>query len=477
MSTFSRMQRIAVVFWLCAVLFHTTPAFAQPAPAPRVIVVGAGIAGLAAAQQLKSYGFDVTVLEARDRVGGRMWSSSNATGTTLDFGANWIHGYQPEFEALVANMSFVQQNTDFTAMRFYSSRNRSTDITETMRNELMGIVGAAASDTAASYPDVTVQSMIDRLWWSGAFQGYSRELVDFFTTAAFDTEYAASASNIPARAFLQFGGPAPEDTPASEPPPEPAEKHNTALPQGFNQVTDRLKMGLDIELNAVVNNIEYPADQSLVTVTTVSGAQYVANHVIVTVPIGVLKAGSITFAPPLPAEKIGAIQRIGSGVLNKVFLEFRPEDQFWPSGPDAPDVIGTGTAYRGAFSVWINMQKITGKPILMAWTSGEASRFIERWDNETTKNAALQRLRDTFPQRVPEPINVTVTRWSQDPFARGSYSTFDVNTQLGDRSLLGQPVDNKVLFAGEATMDLAFAQVTGAYASGIREAERVKALY
>jgi monoamine oxidase len=471
--------RVLCTLWLCAVLCYAPPAFALPEPPPRVIVVGAGIAGLAAAQQLKTHGFDVTVLEARDRVGGRMWSTPNGTGTTLDLGANWIHGPQPEFEAFVAGMNLVQQNTDFTAMRFYSAYGRSTPITESIYIDLSGRLGDALSQAMSSYPEWTVQTMLDNMWAADAFSGYSRELVDFFTTAGFDTEFAATASKIPVMAYAEYPA-SDESAPPPEAPAEPAEppqKRNTAFPQGFNQVTDRLKESLAIELNAVVERIAYPADQSSVTVTTTRGAQYVAEHVIVTVPIGVLKAGTIAFEPALPPEKLAAIERMGSGLLNKVFLEFRPEDQFWPSGPDAPEVIGTSSPYRGAFSVWINMQRITGKPILMAWTSGDAARVIEHWDDETTEKAALLRLRDTFLRRVPDPIAVTVTRWNQDPFAQGSYSTFGVTTQLGDRALLAAPVANKVLFAGEATMEIIFAQVTGAFASGIREADRLNGLY
>jgi monoamine oxidase len=457
-------------------------ALASPKPAPRVIVVGAGIAGLAAAQRLEANGFEVTVLEARDRIGGRMWSGTSATGTTLDFGANWIHGYQPEFEQLAASMNLTQVNTDFTAMRYYSAYNRATDITEDIYNDLSGRLGEALAQGAQSSPDTSVQALLDGLQSSGGFQGYPRGLVDFFTTAGFDTEFAASASKIPLRAFTPFettpADPPPEPGPEPEAPAEPAQAHNTAFPLGFNQMTDRLAEGLDIELNAVVERIEYPAEKNVVTVTTTRGARHVAEHVIVTVPIGVLKAGSIAFAPALPPEKQAAIERVGSGLLNKVFLEFREEDQFWPSGPDAPEVLGTSSAYRGAFSVWINMQKITGKPILTAWTSGDAARAIERFSDEATKRAAVARLRDTFPVAVPAPIDVTVTRWSQDPFAQGSYSTFGLETQLGDRTLLSEPVaDNRVLFAGEATVELGYAQVTGAFASGIREADRLRGLH
>jgi monoamine oxidase len=468
---------VVSVLWTCASLSIPERAFALPVPPPRVIVVGAGMAGLAAAQRLKAAGFEVKVLEARNRVGGRMHTDTNATGTTLDLGASWIHGHQPQFEALVTGMNLVQKNTDFTEMRFYNSSNQWMDVTEGMWNDLKFRLADAFSWNALWYPDRTVQTVLDIMWATGNFPGYTREFVDNFTTAAFDTEFAATASKIPSRAFWELV-PNLDDEQAWESFLGSSQTDNTAFPQGFNQVTDRLKVGLDIQLNAEVTRIDYPANQSLVTVTTKSGAQHSANHVIVTVPIGVLKAGTITFNPPLSSQKLGAIQRMGSGLLNKVFLEFRPQDQFWPSGPGEPDVIGTSSPQRGAFSVWIDMMEITGKPILMAYTSGDSARTIEGWDDDRTKNEALLRLRDTFPGNVASPINIKITRWNQDPFARGSYSSFAQSTQLGDRALLREPVaNNKLLFAGEATVDSAFSQVPGAYASGIREADRVSRAY
>lgn len=475
-----RVARIGVVgsvLWTCAALCVPERAFAWPAQARSVIVVGAGMAGLAAARRLQEAGFEVTVLEARDRVGGRMHTDTNATGTTLDLGASWIHGHHPEFEALVAGMNLAQKNTDYASIRFYDSSNRSMDVTEGMWNDLKLRLADAFSWNALLHPDWTVQTVLDIMWATGNFPGYTREFVDNFTTAVFDTEFAATASKIPSRVFWELI-PNLDDAQAWESFFASSESDNTAFPQGYNQVTDRLKEGLDIQLNAEVTRIDYPANQSLVTVTTRSGAQHVANHAIVTVPIGVLQAGTIAFVPALPSRKQGAIQRMGSGLLNKVFLEFRTEEQFWPSGPGEPDVIGTSSPDRGAFSIWVDMKEITGKPILMAYTSGDTARTIEAWDDDKTKNEALLRLQDTFPGNVPAPINVKVTRWNQDPFARGSYSTFGQSTQLGDRALLREPVaNNKLLFAGEATVDSAFAQVPGAYASGIREADRLSQAY
>ncbi|HKP59327.1 MAG TPA: NAD(P)/FAD-dependent oxidoreductase [Polyangiales bacterium] len=461
--------------WACAVLSLPQRAFALPSPPPRVIVVGAGMAGLAAATRLKAAGFEVKILEARDRVGGRMFTSTNAQGTTIDLGASWIHGDQAEFETLVAGMNLTTRNTDFKAMRFHNMANQAMDVTASMWNDLKFRLADAMSWNATFFPDRTIQSVLDIMWTTGNFPGYTREFVDNFTTAAFDTEFAATASKTPVKMFWELI-PNLDDDQAWDAFLGSSESDNTAFPLGFNQVSDRLKAGLDIRLNSEVTRIDYPANQSLVTVTIKGGTQFTANHVIVTVPIGVLKAGTITFAPALPSQKTGAIQRLGSGLLNKIYLEFGT--QFWQSGPTAPDVLGMSSPTRGAFSIWIDMKEITGKPVLMTYTSGDAARTIEGFDDTKTKNEAMLRLRDTFPGTVPDPVSVTVTRWNQDPFARGSYSTFQQATLLGDRALLRAPVaNNKVLFAGEATLDTGFAQVPGAYRSGLREADRLRQAY
>ena len=86
---------------------------------------------------------------------------------------------------------------------------------------------------------------------------------------------------------------------------------------------------------------------------------------------------------------------------------------------------------------------------------------------------AMERLRGFYGDGIPDPIDYKITRWHSNPFSLGSYSYFALATELGDRAILAEPVGNKVLFAGEATIDRAFAQVPGAYLTGLREADRI----
>jgi polyamine oxidase len=443
-----------------------------PTPAPKVIVVGAGIAGLSAAQRLKGAGFEVVVLEARDRVGGRVNTSTNPSGTTIDLGAAWIHGNWAEFETLVAGMGLPTANTDFKSMtHFRALPSTPTIVTSTIFDDMKAKLIDCIGWNAFLNPRWSMQHTIDIHYFTGGFGRYSQDFVNSFTTAAIDTEFANTASKIPVEAALEEV-PWPSDKTAWDVFFSSSESDNTAFPTGFGQVAEQLAAGLDIRLGDPITAINYSG--SSVTVTT-SATTHTADHVILTVPIGVLKANAITFTPTLPTVKANAIARLGSGLLNKVFLEFPTGTQFWPSNQA---VLCTSSTTRGAFSTFINLQHITGKPILMGWLVGDAASAREGWTDAQIQGEAMTRLRSTVSATAPDPISVVVTRWGQDPYARGSYSTFTTTTLLGDRALLRSPLaGNKLLFAGEATMDSGFAQVPGAYTSGKREAERLIGAY
>lgn len=447
-----------------------------PTPAPRVVVIGAGIAGLAAAQRLQTAGFAVTVLEARDRVGGRMNTGAMPSGTPIDLGAAWIHGQWDEFETLVAGMNLATVNTDFARMTYFRTLpNAPMPVTSAILNDMALKLIDCVGWNAWLHPRWPMQTVFDVHYYTGGFAPYSKGFVDNFTTTVIDTEYAATASKIPVQSALEYV-PNPGDQAAWKVFLKSSETDNTAFVNGYSQVAANLAAGLEIHLNSPVSNIEYPAG-GLVKVTTAppAGVEFTADHVIVTLPIGVLKANAIAFSPALPAAKNGAIARLGSGLLNKVFLEFPTGTQFWPSDQD---VICTSSTTRGAFSSFINLQHITGKPILQGWLVGDAAVEREVWTDAQIVAEAMTRLRATVSASAPDPIGYKITRWGQDPYARGSYSTFNMNTQLGDRALLREPVaGNRLLFAGETTMDTGFDQVPGAYTSGKREADRLIQAY
>ena len=428
---------------------------------PTVAVVGAGAAGLASARRLADAGFRVVVLEARDRIGGRTWSYDFGGGTTIDLGASWIHGTQPEFEQLVTELELETVNTNFTNMLVHDTSGGTRQIDGDTVADLQARFGVNILGAALNEAKLPIQSLIDRMWQNNLLVGYSREFIQYITTTFFETDFAASAETIPAQAFIELLPPPGQPTY----PGDELGAKNTAFPHGYNQITDHLARGLDIRLNTIVKRIDYSGES--VQIFT-NHRRYEADTVIVTVPIGVLKAGKIEFSPPLPERKQGAIDRLGSGVLNKLYLKF--PYIFWEH---EPDVLGFSRPEKGGFAVWHNMQRITGQPILMAFSSGQSAIDIEELRDPEIIALAMERLRGFYGDEIPEPIDYKITRWHSDPFSLGSYSYFALATELGDRAILAEPVGDKVLFAGEATINYGFAQVPGAYMTGLREADRI----
>ncbi|KAK6003840.1 hypothetical protein QM012_008690 [Aureobasidium pullulans] len=255
---------------------------------------------------------------------------------------------------------------------------------------------------------------------------------------------------------------------------------------GYIQVPRGLMMlpyPLDVRFGSVVEKITYNVNgddaDSSATVTCSNGDVFEADQVILTSPLGVLKAETITFEPALPDWKKGAIERMGFGLLNKVVMVF--PHAFWDSQYDMfgflndaenkdslnPDDYATR---RGRFYMMWNCEKNSGRPVLSALMSGRAAHEVEITDNDTLLEEALEKLRRTFgAENVPTPVEVIVTRWKKDPFARGTYSFVGPATSPLDYDIMAAPVGN-LHFAGEATCGTHPATVHGAYLSGLRAA-------
>lgn len=413
-----------------------------------VIVIGAGVAGLAAAKRLEEAGHTAIVLEATGRVGGRVFTDIDG----FDLGAQWIHGNHPEFEAYVASLNLPTVNTDFTKMNLDGAPLAAADFDDAVNK----LVGAVAWDMTWR-PNIALFSTISQAFAQGWFAPHPWSRILLMSIAGLDVELANDAHNIPARAAFDIAPWAwDKDAWAS------SSTDNTAIVGGYRRVVEALVNGLDIRLNTPVTVVT----RTSTGVSVVTPQQtYNANWCICTVPLGVLKAGTITFSPALPTTKTGAISRMGVGLLNKVILEF-PEGTQLP----AADVLGSsaGMSPRGMCSIWVNVSNIYGgRPTLVGWMTGPDAAARELMPDSAIVAEALTR----FPN-LPLPHYTRVTRWGQEPYARGSYSTFNMNSQLGDRGKLREPT-GRLLWAGEHTLDTGFAQVPGAWESGIREAERI----
>ncbi|MET9883330.1 NAD(P)/FAD-dependent oxidoreductase [Streptomyces sp. NPDC006430] len=212
-------------------------------------------------------------------------------------------------------------------------------------------------------------------------------------------------------------------------------------------------------------------DSAGVSVTTDKGV-FSADHVVVTLPLGVLQSGAVTFGPGLPAAKRTAIGRLGMGVLNKCYLRF--PRAFWPN----TDWLGyiPPTARYGQWAQWaqwVNVTRTNGKPVLLGFNAGGFGRCIEGWSDGQVVDSAMGTLRTLFGGTVPAPADYQITRWASDPYALGSYSYNGIDSKPAMRDQLAAAVGGRVHFAGEATSRASFATTHGAYQSGIRAAKEI----
>ncbi|WP_310719021.1 flavin monoamine oxidase family protein [Streptomyces lydicus] len=419
----------------------------------RVIVVGAGISGLAAARHLADQGQDVVILEARNRIGGRISTSEKWAGVPLDLGASWIHGIDSNpIAALAAKAKARTVVTDPD-----SSTDYLTDGTEVEGAQAKAIAGwqRKTEDAVAAYQDdadkdASVRSVVERaLHWS-SLSDTDKALVAFGLND-YEHEYSGSVGQLSALYF---------DSGAD------IKGKDVLFPGGYRQITDLLAAGLSIRTGQVVKHIDW--DSSGVTVGTDKDTFH-ADHVVVTLPLGVLQSGAVTFGPGLPAAKRTAIDKLGMGVLNKCYLRF--PKVFWPDTDWMTYVPGVDK--YGQWEQWINITRPTGHPVLLGFNAADFGRTIEGWSDTRIIDSAMGTLRTLFGGEIPAPVGHQITRWASDPYARGSYSYNKIGSTPVMRDHLAAGVDDRVHFAGEATHRDSYQTVHGAYLSGIRAAKEV----
>jgi monoamine oxidase len=403
-----------------------------------VVIVGAGFSGLAAARRLADAGVRVTVLEARDRIGGRT-QTDTSLGVPIDIGASWIHGTENNpLTKLAQDVGAKTVPTDFEDFILVENHQK--------------VDPQAAAASAADWRRIiekldelsddarSGESVADGLV---GVANLDDPLVAWNVTSRIAGEYAADPDQMSLRwlgSEEQFKGP------------------DVILPGGYTQLSQHLAKGLDIRPRTEVTRISHGGEQ--VRLDTSQGT-VTADRVIVTVPLGVLKAGAIAFDPPLPEAKRHAIEKLGFGLLNKVVVAF--DKPFWPESTPMIGLVGNNQPVTDL----VNGLVFAGKPLLVGLRGGQAA-----WSRESLSDQeAVAELITAID--APTPTGSIVTRWGTDQYARGSYSFIAVGSSPDDMHALGEPVGGRLLFAGEATNPEWFGTVHGAYLSGQREADRI----
>ncbi|WP_298818231.1 flavin monoamine oxidase family protein [Chloroflexus sp.] len=399
----------------------------------QVIVIGAGIAGLAAAHALNAAGYPVRVLEARSRIGGRIWTDLRYG--PVEFGAEFIHGHRAATWELV-------RRADLPVSRWGRDRRFAIGGQILTPDHPISAAVLTLYQQVCEYrgPEVTVATLLDRLAPSSA----ARMLVGRWLANL----EGADLSRLSAVAL------------ARERRLSTTGQDNFHIDSGYLQLLTPLSAGLVIETCSVVTHIRW--DERQAEVTLADSRRLRARHLVITVPVSLLQAGQPLFDPPLPAAKQAALAAIPMGNVTKLALWFNR--QFWPDFT----VLSTD----GTIATWwpVTSARV---PTLMGYMGGQQALTVAGLGEAEAIAVALRELSALFGiDATAYYCDGQLIDWSRDPWSRGAY-TYSAAETLAARVALAEPV-GPLHFAGEATVTGAeIATVHGAFESGRRAAREI----
>ncbi len=416
------------------------------------IVIGAGISGLQAATVLKNGNVDVKILEARPRIGGRIVTAT-MDGAYADLGASWLHNTPANPLAFLANNLGIPLIPTPVTPTDYAIFNNGTKVSQTDINTLFFYS-----------PDLTT-SLVNRQYVSC---GSLENAINCFVLNTIPSPlipYAMYSYNFDLAAWFAANTNGISATVA----PSYLPLHHDALPSiGYTNFIDEIfdVNSLDIRLNSVVDKIDYTKDY--VIINTKDGRTFVTKYLVITVPIGVLKENSIQFVPSLPTNIQTAIQNMGNGLMNKVYMQF---DQIFWDNSLAFSLLYTANPLVNYYMIF-NFGRYVNKPILLTFSIGEFAALLEKMSDSEIIDSVMNQIRLIYPT-APDPIETIITRWGQDEFSKGAYSYPSLNTTFQDYTNLMTPVQNRLFFAGEAVNININGSADAAYISGENAATQI----
>lgn len=410
----------------------------------KVIVIGAGIAGLAAAKTLKQANYEVTVIESQEKVGGRL-RTDRSLGVPFDEGASWIHGpkHNP-ITNLAYNAGASNYLTDDESLIIYDQN------------------GKPYEDKYAEKEYKSYEDALEKVQSSGSISKSFQEVFNsLYPDKANDPLWLYMLS-----AYLEFdtGSDISELSSHQIDDDEVFKGKDVIITNGYDTVANYLAKGLRIQLNEKVTAIKYASGIRVETTM----ANYDADYVIVTVPLGVLKAGHINFDPVLPTHKQNAVNQIKMSAVNKFLLVF--DTCFWDKNIQ---YIGYTPSVKGKFNYFVNVNKFLSGNALMTFAFGNYGKLTENLSDAEIIQEIMGHLKVIYGNSIPNPVHLLRTKWSSNPHTLGSYSFATAGSDTSAFDILAQDIDKKVFFAGEHTSKAYRGTVHGAYLSGIREATKI----
>ncbi len=419
----------------------------------RVIVIGAGMAGLAAAREIAASGASVLVLEQRDRVGGRVWTD-RSLGFPMERGAHWIEGTDGNPIVALAREAGARTVVDPESVRAFDYDGRELlgeelEAADCAESHVIEEIAESAEEHEDDDDDLSIGDALREE--ADEDESPFEHRVHELGIASLETDTGGSTDRL---SLLGY-----------DDPEAGYEGHSHFLPDGYDALPRFLAQTLDVRLGVTVRAVRTIGAR--VVVVTDAGEE-TADAVVVAVPLGALRADAIQFDPPLPDEKRDAIAGLEMGTLDKVILRF-PE-AFW--GGTANTFLYASQT-RGELPLWVDWNAISGVPALVMFSGGDYALAMEARDDRAIVSDAMRILRSCFGADAPDPTATLLQRWQRDPITHGSYSFVPVGSSVEARVALAAPIGERIFFAGEATNSVNPATVHGAYESGLRVASEI----
>ena len=436
-----------------------------------VVIIGAGAAGIAAARELDQQGLRLVVLEARERIGGRVWTHRDPkTPVPIELGAEFIHGSAEEIEKVLQDARLPV--VDIDGRRWMVSGTRWTPLDD-FWDRLYRVMHLLDN---GSKRDRSFQAFLDTRP-GGRRLARDRQLARQFVEGF----HAADPRVISTSALAESGTPG----------EEVRETRLGHIVDGYDRliesmaapVTDRIRLG------AIVTRVKWSRGHAVVAVKHSDGRdrfEVEARAVLVTVPLGVLQAqrgdvGAIVFEPDLGRVKRAALDSLVSGSVVRVALHLR--ERVWASEEfgnkvkdEETDALSFLHSNDPDFPVWWTAYPLR-VPVIVGWRGGPGAMRLSQLppdEIEARAIASLARHLRMTPRRMRSMVEgVWTHNWELDPFARGAYSYQRVGA-ADATDVLARPLKRTLIFAGEATgTGGSTGTVDGAIGTGRRAAKQL----
>ena len=513
----------------------------------RVIVIGAGMSGLACANELVHRGYDVLVVEARSRVGGRLKGAdillSNDESVPVDLGGALIHGVDENPIAVLASELGVatkpvsdtlllektgwpvdpkedekvyalfndcleatfqkaegsQSTSSFGELFEQVCRERHVNPTPLLRWHQANLevsCGASFDDLGWQWNEdepygFDGEHLAVKTSWRSVVEPLAEKLNILYNSpvqrihiahAKKSSRSAESSENKQRVSTRERKKP----EPLAVPPPRQSRRLRGEEASSGRR-SQRQSKGKGVDMFTVTHDdsnglrkrpraeaVDTPGPKrSVVQVSLTNGTILEAHSVVSCLPLGILKSDTVEFDPPLPEQKLKAIDRLGAGLLNKCAVSF--PNVFWQE-TDFMGLAGEDHSY-----LILNGAMYTGNPVLLFMFGGSFAFEIEDWTDEEIVDDCLRVLKSICSDHIPDPVDYHVTRWGHEEYSRMAFTYIPPGIDgMDELKAMSQPIVDEesgvplIMFAGEHTTPYHPSTIHGAYLSGIREASRLE---